>query len=100
MTSTTEPAHESEDPAAPPERSTVSAGAPARHQPVASTKLGFFLRCRMRTRHTLALSREVRRHGVEQRLWWLLPLFVVIVLLAAAISTTTTALPVAVYTLF
>ena len=75
-------------------------GIPSGQRPASPARLGFFLRCRLRARHTVRLGREVRRHGVEQRLWWLLPLFVVIVLLAAAITTTTTALPVAVYTLF
>lgn len=78
----------------------AATGIPTGGHPVQPTALGFGTRCRLRARHTFFLGREVRRFGVEQRLWWLLPLFVVIVLLAAAITTTTTALPVAVYTLF
>ncbi len=57
-------------------------------------------RALMRTRHGFRLAREVSRYGVEQRLWWLVPVVTLIVVFAIAVTTTTTALPVAVYTLF
>ncbi|HWJ63286.1 MAG TPA: DUF5989 family protein [Acidimicrobiales bacterium] len=54
----------------------------------------------LRLKHSVRLGRDVARFGVQQRLWWFLPLIIVLMLLALAVTTTTTAVPVAVYTLF
>ncbi|MEZ5138979.1 MAG: hypothetical protein R2702_11500 [Acidimicrobiales bacterium] len=68
--------------------------------PVGATALPLGTRLALRTKHLVQLVSQVARHGVHQRIWWLLPLVALLVLLAAAITTTTSALPVAVYTLF
>lgn len=57
-------------------------------------------RAAMRVRHAGRLALDVTRFGVQQRLWWFIPMVLVLMLLAMAITTTTTAVPVAVYTLF
>lgn len=62
--------------------------------------LGWGTRSRLRAKHAWRLIHEIRAHGADQRLWWLLPVAVLLLLLALAVTTTTTALPVAVYTLF
>ena len=57
-------------------------------------------RAALRVKHGARLGRDVFRFGVEQRLWWFLPLVVLLLLVALAATATTTAVPVAVYTLF
>ena len=76
---------------------TTAASAPSLPQPV---RLGFGLRCRLRITHARRLVHDIRVHGADQRLWWLLPVIVLLILVALAVTTATTALPVAVYTLF